>query len=354
MPAHEEAVVSSHEEEADEDLPKGAECEAQASGKKKKKKKKKKASSEPNGDVSGDAPVPNVVAAASGDGNPNPPAEIAGAEVSDNEATEQGASEAKKKKKKKKKTGTVKLGGDGSAKNGLLTQTVPPTIPIKDLFPTGSFPVGEIQQYKDDTMARRLADSEEKRALDRAHEDIYQELRLAAECHRQTRKYVRSFIKPGMSMIDICERIETSNRKLIAENGLQAGLAFPTGCSLNNCAAHYTPNAGDTTILGMNDVCKIDYGVHINGRLIDSAFTVAFNPRYDPLLEAVREATNTGIREAGIDARLGEVGAAIQEVMESHEVELDGKTYQVKSIRNLNGHSIEHPRRQVSSECAKQ
>lgn len=26
--------------------------------------------------------------------------------------------------------------------------------------------------------------------------------------------------------------------------------------------------------------------------------------------------------------------------MESHEVELDGKTYQVKCVRNLNGHSI--------------
>ena len=37
---------------------------------------------------------------------------------------------------------------------------------------------------------------------------------------------------------------------------------------------------------------------------------------------------------------LGEVGTAIQEVMESYEVELDGKTYPVKSIRNLNGHSI--------------
>lgn len=46
------------------------------------------------------------------------------------------------------------------------------------------------------------------------------------------------------------------------------------------------------------------------------------------------------LQEAGIDARLGEVGSAIQEVMESYEVELDGKTYQVKSIRNLNGHSL--------------
>ena len=36
-----------------------------------------------------------------------------------------------------------------------------------------------------------------------------------------------------------------------------------------------------------------------------------------------------GIRTAGIDVRLCDVGAAIQEVMESHEIELDGKTYQV-------------------------
>ncbi|KAJ3060853.1 Methionine aminopeptidase 2B, partial [Rhizoclosmatium hyalinum] len=52
-------------------------------------------------------------------------------------------------------------------------------------------------------------------------------------------------------------------------------------------------------------------------------------------------ATNTGIRNAGIDVRLCDIGAAVQEVMESYEVELNGKSYQVKSIRNLNGHSIE-------------
>ena len=44
---------------------------------------------------------------------------------------------------------------------------------------------------------------------------------------------------------------------------------------------------------------------------MDCAFTVAFNPVYDNLLTAVKEATNTGIRESGIDARLNEIGAAI-------------------------------------------
>nr|CAD7420048.1 unnamed protein product [Timema poppensis] len=78
----------------------------------------------------------------------------------------------------------------------------------------------------------------------------------------------------------------------------------------------------------------------VSGRIIDCAFTLAFNPKYDKLIEAVRDATNTGIKAAGIDVQLCDIGAAIQEVMESYEVEIDGKVFQVKSIRNLNGHSI--------------
>jgi methionyl aminopeptidase len=124
-----------------------------------------------------------------------------------------------------------------------------------------------------------------------------------------------------------------------------AGIAFPTGCSLNWVAAHWTPNAGDKTVLQYDDVMKLDFGtqvrpgavtagyrpvdllshgmfhcvwlcscrvlqvrcqwewneialllllLQIGGRIIDSAFTVAFNPRYNPLLEAVKDATNTG------------------------------------------------------------
>jgi len=34
------------------------------------------------------------------------------------------------------------------------------------------------------------------------------------------------------------------------------------------------------------------------------------------------------VQESGIDVRLCDVGSAIQEVMESYEVELDGRTYQ--------------------------
>ena len=68
---------------------------------------------------------------------------------------------------------------------------------------------------------------------------------------------------------------------------------------------------------------------------------MAFNPRYDPLLEAVKEATETGIRAAGCDALFSEIGEQIQETMESYEVTIGNKTFPVKCIENLCGHSME-------------
>ncbi|KAI9355104.1 peptidase M24, structural domain-containing protein [Zopfochytrium polystomum] len=206
------------------------------------------------------------------------------------------------------------------------------------MFPSRVFPEGEIQDYKEENLWR--ATNEEKRMLERLMHDQYNDVRQAAEVHRQVRRYAQKVVKPGMSMIEICELIENGTRNLIEAKGLHGGIAFPTGCSLNNVAAHYTPNPGDKTVLQYGDVMKLDIGTHVNGRIIDSAFTMTFDPRYDSLLSAVKDATNTGIKEAGIDVRLGEIGAAIQEVMESYEVELDGQTYQVKPIRNLCGHSI--------------
>ena len=35
-------------------------------------------------------------------------------------------------------------------KKGPPQQTDPPSIPVVDLFPSGEFPEGEIQQYKDE------------------------------------------------------------------------------------------------------------------------------------------------------------------------------------------------------------
>ena len=72
---------------------------------------------------------------------------------------------------------------------------------------------------------------------------------------------------------------------------------------------------------------KIDFGSQVNGQIIDCAFTVAFNPVFDELVKAAKAATGEGIKQAGIDVRLCDIGEAIQEVMESHEVTIRNKTY---------------------------
>ena len=74
----------------------------------------------------------------------------------------------------------------------------------------------------------------------------YQHIRRAAEVHRQVRSYARRSIKPGMSMTEIANLIEDGTRALVEETGLESGIGFPTGLSVNEVAAHYTPNAGDT------------------------------------------------------------------------------------------------------------
>lgn len=243
----------------------------------------------------------------------------------------EGAAKKKKKKKnnkKKKKTPT--------------TQSDPPRVGISTFFKDGVYPEGEIQEYKDENRWRTT--SEEKRHLERMNSEAHNDLRKAAEVHRQVRQYAKKNIKPGMTTIEITEMIEDAVRAVSEgnENFYQAGMGFPTGVSLNDCAAHYTPNKGDKTVLKYEDVMKVDIGVHVNGNIVDSAFTIAFDEKYNPLLDAVKDATNTGIKESGIDVRLGDIGAAVQEVMESYEIDLEGKTYGIKPIRNLNGHNI-HP-----------
>lgn len=240
--------------------------------------------------------------------------EIQNQENQEQKLENQGQEKEKKKKKKQKKKESKQL----------KHQTIPPSIKVESLF-NNIYPQGENILYNDSL--KRETSSEKIQAEKLLFED-YNEARLCAEVHRQVRKHAQETIKPGMTMIQICEIIENTTRTLINQNGLHAGIAFPTGCSLNNVAAHYTPNAGDKTVLQYDDVMKIDFGTQINGRIIDCAFTMTFNHKYDKLLEAVKDATNTGIKESGIDVRLCDIGAAIQETMESYEVELDGKTYQ--------------------------
>ncbi|KAH6617975.1 peptidase M24, structural domain-containing protein [Chaetomium sp. MPI-SDFR-AT-0129] len=248
----------------------------------------------------------------------------------------------KKRRKRNKKKSKKK-----SKANSPLEQTSPPRIPLDQLFPSGNFPEGEVQHYQ--ATSRTTTAEHRHGARQKYWEDgtFLRNYRKAAEIHRQTRRWVHEFAKPGVALLDIAEGIEDSVRALLDNSGLgpgdglKSGMGFPTGLCLNNQVAHYTPNPGQKpVVLQQQDVLTVDFGVQINGWIVDSAFTTAFDPTYDNLLAAVKDATNTGVKTAGIDVRISDVSAAIQEVMESYEVEIRGKTYRVKPIRNLSGHNI--------------
>ncbi|KAL2443636.1 Methionine aminopeptidase 2 [Exophiala dermatitidis] len=255
-------------------------------------------------------------------------------------------SKKKKRKKSKKKNKT----------SAALKQSEPPRIPLDDLFPSNVYPVGELLDYNyggpaaDTTARAKPAEVRYNGRLSLLEDSTFlNNYRKAAEIHRQTRHWVQKSVRPGQTLTEIAVGIEDSVRALLGNAGLetgqslQSGMGFPTGLSLNNCVAHYTPNPGQKeVVLQHEDVMKVDFGVHINGWIVDSAFTMAFDPMYDNLLAAVKDATNTGIRNAGIDVRISDVSAAIQEAMESYEVEIRGKMYPVKPVRNICGHDIKH------------
>ena len=165
----------------------------------------------------------------------------------------------------------------------------------------------------------------------------------AGEIHRKVREYIRPHLTEGIKYVDIVKIIETKIaeeiNKLNTFNGppqLNHGIAFPTGISVNNVAAHFTPHYTDDYVLKLDDVMKIDYGVHIDGCIIDSAFTINLNDKYSDILKSSREAVNAIIKNIGVDSRFGDLSYISTEIVESYERE----DKPLKVIDNLAGHNI--------------
>lgn len=169
--------------------------------------------------------------------------------------------------------------------------------------------------------------------------DIIHSLQKAGKIHKQVRQHLHTsnILTPGTSLVSIANEIETKTRQLTLSSGytsIYGGIGFPVGLSINECAAHFHPLQTDTRVLQQSDIIKVDYGVEIEGWIIDSAFTVYFdesNEEYANLTKGVREATYTGIKNAGIDVDINDWAGSIKEVMES---------YDIHPITNLGGHNI--------------
>ena len=165
----------------------------------------------------------------------------------------------------------------------------------------------------------------------------------AGKIHKKIEEYIKNIIKPEIKLYDLALEIENKICDLTnyeKENPLNSGVAFPTGLSINNCAAHWTPKINSIRKLKKTDVIKIDYGVHIEGSIIDAAFTYSFDDKYKNLLEASRTSTDLAIKLARPDMLLSEIGKEIEENMSSYEIDIDNKIYKIKPVRTLCGHEI--------------
>lgn len=133
-------------------------------------------------------------------------------------------------------------------KKTTAVQSEPPRVGLSKIFKNGIFPIGEECEYPNDNAYRTTSEEcrEKERLMDGDPEERYQNIRRAGEVHRQVRSYARKNIKPGMTMTEIANLIEDGTRALVEEEGLDSGIGFPTGLSVNEVAAHYTPNAGDS------------------------------------------------------------------------------------------------------------
>lgn len=167
-----------------------------------------------------------------------------------------------------------------------------------------------------------------------------EKLILAGKIHKEVENNTKNIVKPGLKIIDLCNFIENNIKDLTLKycntSQLNNGIAFPTGISINEIAAHYTPNDNDLSTINENSIYKIDFGTHIDGNIVDSAFSINLNNKYKPILDASREAVNNIIKNIGVDTCINEIGDLSHEIVSSYEFE--GKT--LKALDNLCGHNI--------------
>jgi len=156
-------------------------------------------------------------------------------------------------------------------------------------------------------------------------EEELESFRKAGRLASRIREESKSMIMVGESLLDIAETIE----KMIYEEGCRP--AFPVNISINDLAAHYTPEAGSEATLGETDLVKVDLGLETNGALSDTAYTVDLSGENGKLVTASQDALRKAIDMIRPGVAVGDVGGLIEETI---------KGYGFRPISNLSGHMI--------------
>lgn len=142
-------------------------------------------------------------------------------------------------------------------------------------------------------------------------------------------------VKPGMTTLELDKIADDFIRGHPGAVPAFKGLYnFPASIctSINQEIVHGIPSK--KRVINEGDILSIDIGVRLDGYYTDSATTVAVgkvDAKSQKLLDVTREALAAGIAAATPDNHLGDIGAAVQEV-----VELAGFSV----VKDLVGHGI--------------
>lgn len=148
----------------------------------------------------------------------------------------------------------------------------------------------------------------------------------AGKVASEVRENARRKYHVGSTLLEICQSVESQIRNMEAEP------AFPVNTSLNDIAAHYTAEPGDTTIVTEGDVLKIDIGVQVGGYIADTAVTVCYDPKYEPLVKAAEAALGEAVRMAKVNTKASDIGRVIETTITK---------FGFRPIQNLSGHSLQ-------------
>ncbi|MFX0071926.1 MAG: type II methionyl aminopeptidase [Candidatus Hermodarchaeota archaeon] len=158
---------------------------------------------------------------------------------------------------------------------------------------------------------------------------MIESLKKAGNIAKEVKKFIKPKIKVGKTALEIVTLAES---KIIELGG---NMAFPINVSINNIAAHYTsPIRDDNLTINDGDLVKLDLGVHIDGFIVDTAYSVNFNDSKD--LENIIQATEVAVEAAKLMVKpkvnTREIGKKIESVI---------KGFKYNPIKELGGHQIE-------------
>jgi methionyl aminopeptidase len=160
-------------------------------------------------------------------------------------------------------------------------------------------------------------------------------MRRAGQVVREVLELVRGMVKPGATTLDLERAAEAKLAERGAKPAFKGYHGFPCVLctSVNSEVVHGIPSP--KRVLKEGDIVSIDCGAVIDGYYGDAAITVPVGEKIDPttarLLEVTEKSLHSAIAAVRPGATLGDVGAAVQRVVEAEGFSV---------VRDFVGHGI--------------